>query len=353
MTQEGNWEGHNILHRNQPPVCSKRPTRNGSTVRGRFCSTVRAKRIPPGRDDKVLADWNGMMIAALTRAAFAFDKPDWLAAARTRLRCRGEPYGPHRRARATNAPRPFPAPRPAADRRHARRLRPHVARRAGALRDHRRAAVSRPRPRPGWKPRTNITATRSAVISSPPTMRATLIVRTKSALDHAPSLGQRGDGRVPSRACSTSPASRSIANAPRRRWRRSPAGSASNSRRWRRCSTRGNCSTMALRVTFTGEAGDPLRAKLMHAAAATGDPDLVFAHPAPGETLADGLSAGGGGRGHGDRLPRAKAVRCRSPIPTRSRRSWWGSEPCAIAFVASRQATLPTNRQSRQSAIGP
>jgi uncharacterized protein YyaL (SSP411 family) len=41
---------------------------------------VRARRIPPERDDKVLADWNGLMIAALARAALAFDRPDWLAA---------------------------------------------------------------------------------------------------------------------------------------------------------------------------------------------------------------------------------------------------------------------------------
>ena len=41
----------------------------------------RCHRVPPGRDDKILADWNGMMIAALATAAFAFDRADWLAMA--------------------------------------------------------------------------------------------------------------------------------------------------------------------------------------------------------------------------------------------------------------------------------
>ena len=35
----------------------------------------------PGFDDKVLADWNGLTIAALANAAQAFDREDWLAAA--------------------------------------------------------------------------------------------------------------------------------------------------------------------------------------------------------------------------------------------------------------------------------
>ena len=43
-------------------------------------------RIRPGWDDKVLADWNGLMIAALAHAARVFDRPDWLDAAETRLR---------------------------------------------------------------------------------------------------------------------------------------------------------------------------------------------------------------------------------------------------------------------------
>ena len=42
---------------------------------------ARAKRVRPGRDDKVLADWNGLAIAALARAAAVFERPEWLARA--------------------------------------------------------------------------------------------------------------------------------------------------------------------------------------------------------------------------------------------------------------------------------
>jgi uncharacterized protein YyaL (SSP411 family) len=43
---------------------------------------VREERIHPGLDDKVLADWNGLMIAALANAAQVFERPDWLDLAR-------------------------------------------------------------------------------------------------------------------------------------------------------------------------------------------------------------------------------------------------------------------------------
>jgi uncharacterized protein YyaL (SSP411 family) len=42
----------------------------------------RDQRIRPGLDDKVLADWNGLTIAALAHGATAFDAPDWLDLAR-------------------------------------------------------------------------------------------------------------------------------------------------------------------------------------------------------------------------------------------------------------------------------
>jgi len=46
---------------------------------------AREKRVPPGRDDKVLTSWNALMIAGMARAARAFDRPDWLDSARRAL----------------------------------------------------------------------------------------------------------------------------------------------------------------------------------------------------------------------------------------------------------------------------
>ncbi len=43
---------------------------------------VRATRPQPFRDDKALASWNGLMLAALAEAGYRLERDDWLAAAR-------------------------------------------------------------------------------------------------------------------------------------------------------------------------------------------------------------------------------------------------------------------------------
>ena len=42
---------------------------------------ARDKRVHPGLDDKILTDWNGLMIAALVHAATIFNEPGWIAPA--------------------------------------------------------------------------------------------------------------------------------------------------------------------------------------------------------------------------------------------------------------------------------
>jgi len=46
----------------------------------------RQQRIRPLRDDKILTDWNGLMIAAMARAAFVFEDPVYLQAVRQAIR---------------------------------------------------------------------------------------------------------------------------------------------------------------------------------------------------------------------------------------------------------------------------
>jgi len=75
----GNWEGHTILRRVTPLGSADEEAALAAARQTLF--DARAHRIRPGRDDKVLADWNGLAIAALARAAAVFAQPAWLARA--------------------------------------------------------------------------------------------------------------------------------------------------------------------------------------------------------------------------------------------------------------------------------
>jgi uncharacterized protein YyaL (SSP411 family) len=81
VTPEGNFEGHTILNRINHLQLRGEGTEARLTLMREKLLARRASGVRPGFDDKVLADWNGLIIAALAKAADAFDRPDWLAAA--------------------------------------------------------------------------------------------------------------------------------------------------------------------------------------------------------------------------------------------------------------------------------
>jgi uncharacterized protein len=81
VTAAGNWEGLTILNRlHMPTPADPETERELAECRLRLLR-VRDGRVRPGWDDKVLADWNGLMIAAVANAGLVLDRPDWIAAA--------------------------------------------------------------------------------------------------------------------------------------------------------------------------------------------------------------------------------------------------------------------------------
>jgi uncharacterized protein len=77
VTPQGNFEGHNILNRLKPHERSEADEVLLGALREKLLA-VRETRIRPGLDDKILADWNGLMIAALANASQMLGEPSWL-----------------------------------------------------------------------------------------------------------------------------------------------------------------------------------------------------------------------------------------------------------------------------------
>ncbi|MFN8105394.1 MAG: thioredoxin domain-containing protein [Acidimicrobiia bacterium] len=81
VTPEGNFEdtGATVLHLADPAALD--PDAAGA-VRARLFE-VRSQRVAPATDDKVLASWNGLALAAFAEAARVLDRPDYAAVATT------------------------------------------------------------------------------------------------------------------------------------------------------------------------------------------------------------------------------------------------------------------------------
>ncbi|MFQ5985285.1 MAG: thioredoxin domain-containing protein [Alphaproteobacteria bacterium] len=81
VTPQGNWEGRTILNRSgRPPSDDPAVEERLGALRATLWK-ARELRPRPGRDDKMLTDWNGLMIAALAHAGAVFERAEWTAAA--------------------------------------------------------------------------------------------------------------------------------------------------------------------------------------------------------------------------------------------------------------------------------
>jgi uncharacterized protein YyaL (SSP411 family) len=97
VAREGNFaeevSGANILHMERPlektaealGVRTEELERRLDGIRARLFD-ARVRRVRPRSDDKILADWNGLMIAALAKAARAFGVPSYADAAKKAVR---------------------------------------------------------------------------------------------------------------------------------------------------------------------------------------------------------------------------------------------------------------------------
>jgi uncharacterized protein YyaL (SSP411 family) len=89
IVAEGSFEGANILHRVLDLEESARllgltreeAERRLAEIR-KLLFAARQRRVPPGRDEKILTAWNGLMIGALAEGGLALGEPRYLAAAR-------------------------------------------------------------------------------------------------------------------------------------------------------------------------------------------------------------------------------------------------------------------------------
>jgi uncharacterized protein YyaL (SSP411 family) len=93
VTESGNFEGHNILHitASIDEVATKHKlstaeARDIIEAGRRRLFQLREQRIKPGRDEKILTAWNGMMLASFAEASAILNRPDYADVARANAR---------------------------------------------------------------------------------------------------------------------------------------------------------------------------------------------------------------------------------------------------------------------------
>ena len=89
LTEQGNFEGSNILYLPEEPLdvadalgLTARELQDSIALIREHLYLVRCDRIPPALDDKILTTWNGLMLASLAEAARVLERNDYLHAAK-------------------------------------------------------------------------------------------------------------------------------------------------------------------------------------------------------------------------------------------------------------------------------
>ncbi|MBN8244988.1 thioredoxin domain-containing protein [Nitratireductor aquimarinus] len=99
LAQPEGREGEPILHRRSTPESQGRETETALRSMLDRLLEARNSRAQPGRDDKILVDWNGLTITALAEAGRTLGRRDWIEAAQTAFRfvCESMDHGrlPH------------------------------------------------------------------------------------------------------------------------------------------------------------------------------------------------------------------------------------------------------------------
>ncbi|QEL15957.1 thioredoxin domain-containing protein [Limnoglobus roseus] len=90
ITSDGNFEGHNILFRSKTDEQDAKLNNLSLPAFRQKLAAIkaklyaeRAKRVWPGRDEKILTAWNALMISAFARAGAILSEPKYVAAAVT------------------------------------------------------------------------------------------------------------------------------------------------------------------------------------------------------------------------------------------------------------------------------
>jgi uncharacterized protein YyaL (SSP411 family) len=88
VSDRGNWEGKNILNvPREPDEVARLADKDPASMEQRLALSrkqlyaARTERIWPGRDDKVLTSWNGLMLASFAEAGRVFGRPDYTSIA--------------------------------------------------------------------------------------------------------------------------------------------------------------------------------------------------------------------------------------------------------------------------------